>query len=176
MHLGTVGSNSIEILWTDGGAPADSYTEVYFRRHNAATWTAQVLAANRTSWLHQGLSAGQSWDYKVRDCDANGCSAFSNMVTGFVAGTGYTLTVTRHGTGTVSSVPARHQLRQRLLGHVRQWLRGDARSRRRHGRWCRVGLHRLERRLHGSHVYLQRDHERREERDCYVPTDRRVAV
>jgi hypothetical protein len=101
-----VSSNSIEILWTDGGAPADSYTEVYFRRHNAATWTPQVLAANRTSWLHLGLTAGQGWDYKVRDCDANGCSAFSNTVTGFVAGTGYNLTVTRHGTGTVTSVPA----------------------------------------------------------------------
>jgi thermitase len=106
LHLGNVTTNSIELLWTDGGAPADSSTEVHFRPHNTATWSVQVLAANRTQWLHQGLSAGSGWDYKVRDCDANGCSAFSNQVTGYAGTTGHTLTVNKIGTGSVTSQPA----------------------------------------------------------------------
>jgi hypothetical protein len=105
LHLGTVTGNSIEILWSDGGAPADSSTEVHFRPHNAANWTIQVLAANRTSWLHQGLSLGAGFDYKVRDCDANGCSGFSNTITGFIGG-GSSLTVNVTGRGTVTSTPS----------------------------------------------------------------------
>jgi thermitase len=105
LHLGNVTANSIEILWNDGGAPADTSTEVHFRPHNAANWTIQVLAANRTSWLHQGLSFGAGYDYKVRDCDANGCSAFTNMITGYIGG-GSSLTVTLSGRGSVTSTPA----------------------------------------------------------------------
>ncbi len=99
-------SNSVEIQWTDGGVPADSSTEVHYRPHNSTTWTPQVLAANRTSWLHQGLASGAGYDYKVRDCDANGCSAFTNIVTGFAGTTAFTLTVGTNGRGTVESVPS----------------------------------------------------------------------
>jgi thermitase len=106
LRVGNVTSNSIEILWNDGGAPADSSTEVHYRQHNAATWWVQVLAANRTSWLHQGATAAAGYDYKVRDCDANGCSAFTNTVTGFAGTTAFTLTVGRNGIGTIESVPA----------------------------------------------------------------------
>jgi hypothetical protein len=106
LRVGNVTSNSMEILWNDGGAPADSSTEVHFRPHNGSSWTIQSLAANRTSWLHQGLACGAGFDYKVRDCDANGCSGFSNTVTGFVGTSAFTLTVGVTGRGTVESLPA----------------------------------------------------------------------
>jgi thermitase len=106
LHVGNVTTNSIEIQWTDGGAPADSSTEVWWRPHNAANWNIQVLAANRTSWLHQSLTSGAGFDYKVRDCDGNGCSGFTNQITAFVGTTAYTLTVGRQGRGTVESSPA----------------------------------------------------------------------
>jgi hypothetical protein len=49
------------------------------------------------------LSAGTSVDYRVRACDALGCSSWSNTVHGR---TGAQLTVSLSGSGKVTSAPA----------------------------------------------------------------------
>jgi hypothetical protein len=57
-----------------------------------------------TSFTHSGLSAGTGFDYRVRACDASGCSGWSNSLTGF-AGGGFLLSVTKFGSGSVTSTP-----------------------------------------------------------------------
>jgi hypothetical protein len=105
LRLGTVSASSIQLLWNED-IPNESRFEVLFEPKGALTWSnTVVLPAGATTWTHMGLTPGTGFDYRVRACDANGCSNFSNYLTGY-AGGGVVLNVSTTGKGTVTSTPA----------------------------------------------------------------------
>jgi thermitase len=106
LRVGTVGSGSIQLLW-DESTPAETYFQMGHRVTGTSSWSYMNVPTNDSSthvWTHTGLSGGTSYDHMVRSCDADGCSAFSNVVTA-IAGYGK-LSVSLLGEGKVTSVPA----------------------------------------------------------------------
>jgi hypothetical protein len=70
---------SIRFSWTDA-ANDETYFEVARRVYNGAwaPWGPYVeLSANTTSLANGGLTAGNSYHYRVRACNAAGCSLWS---------------------------------------------------------------------------------------------------
>jgi thermitase len=104
LHIGTVGMNSLQLLWNDT-TPGESFFEIQSEISGTNSWTtAALVAPNTVNWTHSGLTAGTSYDHRVRACDSNGCSSFSNVAT---ASAGFMrLTVSVSGAGTVTSAPA----------------------------------------------------------------------
>lgn len=94
-------ASSIQVRWSDR-TPGETRFEVNWQIIGGASSTV-IVPANSTSFLHSGLTAGTSVDYRVRVCDALGCSAFSSAVRGR---TGAQLTVSISGNGRVTSSPA----------------------------------------------------------------------
>jgi thermitase len=104
LHIGNIGMNSLQLLWNDN-TPGESLFEVQSQVSGTNTWTTvATLPANTTNWTHTGLIAGTSYDHRVRACDSNGCSIFSNVAT---ASAGFMrLSVSVSGGGRVVSSPA----------------------------------------------------------------------
>ena len=100
-RIGTVTASSIRLLWSDT-TPGETFFEIS-RQPVGGSVTTVVVPANTTSFVDSGLTSGASIDYRVRTCDVNGCSEWSNTVRGR---TGAPLTVTRLGLGNVKSLPA----------------------------------------------------------------------
>jgi thermitase len=100
--IGSQTASSIQVRWSDR-TPGETRFEVNWQTVGSASSTTVIVPANSTSFVHSGLSAGTSVDYRVRVCDALGCSAFSNAVRGR---TGASLTVSVFGSGRVTSSPA----------------------------------------------------------------------
>jgi len=71
------GEDAIDVTWTD-----ESDNETSFRVQRSAdgsSWSARTTrSANSESWTDTGLSAGETWHYRVRACNAGGCSGWSN--------------------------------------------------------------------------------------------------
>jgi thermitase len=104
LRRGTVTASSVQILWNDT-TPSESRFEVNHRPHGTGGWSPVVPApaANSTSWTHSGLVNGARYDYRVRACDAVGCSAWSNIVSIHVGGK--TLSVKATGVRVTSNPP-----------------------------------------------------------------------
>ena len=101
VRIGSVSATSIQLLWNDT-TPGETRFEISRQPVGGAASTV-IVPANTTSFVHSGLAAGAAIDYRVRACDAAGCSAFSNVAHGR---TGAKLTVTFLGHGKVTSSPA----------------------------------------------------------------------
>jgi hypothetical protein len=80
LHLGTISATSMQLLWTDT-TPGESSFQVARSVTGSGVWSVFSVPANATSYSSTGLTAGASYDHKVRACDANGCSGWSNTVT-----------------------------------------------------------------------------------------------
>jgi len=104
LHIGTVGMDNLQLLWNDT-TPGESFFEVQWELTGSNNWqTLGLFAPNTTSVTHTGLLSGTSYDHRVRACDSNGCSAFSNIAT---ANAGWMrLIVSFSGGGKVTSSPA----------------------------------------------------------------------
>jgi thermitase len=106
LRVGTIGSGSIQLLW-DESTPGETYFQVGHRVTGTSSWSYTNRSTDPSSthsWTHTGLSGGTSYDHMVRSCDADGCSAFSGVVTA-IAGYGK-LSVSLQGWGKVISTPA----------------------------------------------------------------------
>jgi hypothetical protein len=72
------GETSIDLNWSD-----DSDDETSFelqRSPDGSSWGALTTRpAGVESWTDTGLSGGETWYYRVRACNAAGCSAWSNQ-------------------------------------------------------------------------------------------------
>jgi fibronectin type 3 domain-containing protein len=71
-----VSTSAIDLTWTDVSA---TETEVRIERRTGATAFAQVgtAGADATAFSDTGLAASTTYDYRVRACNAGGCSAYS---------------------------------------------------------------------------------------------------
>jgi len=69
----------MQLLWTDT-TPGESSFQVARSVTGSGVWSFFSVPANATSYSSTGLTAGASYDHKVRACDANGCSGWSNTV------------------------------------------------------------------------------------------------
>ena len=99
--IGAVTATSIQIQWSDR-TPGETRYEI-LRQIVGGGASTVIVPANTTSFVHTGLSAGVSVDYRVRACDGLGCSDFSNVAHGR---TGAKLTISLMGSGKVTSTPA----------------------------------------------------------------------
>ena len=71
------GTTSIQLSWSapnDGGSAITGYTVEW----KAAGGNATTVAASGTSWEHTGVTAGTSYEYRVRATNAIGDGAWSN--------------------------------------------------------------------------------------------------
>jgi hypothetical protein len=104
LHIGTVGMNSVQLLWNDN-TPGESNFTLWYRVSGTNNWQiAGMLPPNTTTFSQVGLTTGTSYDFKVQACDSSGCSGFSNFasaVPGFMR-----LTVSVSGSGKITSIPA----------------------------------------------------------------------
>jgi thermitase len=103
LHVGSVGMNSLQLLWTDN-TPGESNFTLWYAVTGSNNWQPVALPPNTTTYTQGGLAAATSYDFKVQACDSNGCSATSNVATA-VAGW-MRLTVSVSGAGKVTSSPA----------------------------------------------------------------------
>ena len=78
--IGAVTATSIQIQWSDR-TPGETRYEI-LRQIVGGGASTVIVPANTTSFVHTGLSAGVSVDYRVRTCDGLGCSDFSNVAHG----------------------------------------------------------------------------------------------
>jgi hypothetical protein len=101
VRIGTVTTSSIQLLWLDR-TPGEARFEIE-RQPVGGAATIVTVPANTTSYLHSGLSAGTTIDYRVRACDGAGCSSWSTVAHGLA---GSKLTVTLPVGGKVTSTPA----------------------------------------------------------------------
>lgn len=75
--MGQTGS-SVSLTWADNANNEDRF-EIQLRPATSSSWTqAATLGANYTLALIDGLTAGTTYVFHVRACNASGCSAYSN--------------------------------------------------------------------------------------------------
>jgi hypothetical protein len=83
-----VSESQINLTWADNSNNETSFTLQRKIRNADGTWTtwvnAATPAANTTSYSHTGLTPNTTYQYRIRACNADGCSswsALSNIVT-----------------------------------------------------------------------------------------------
>lgn len=101
LHTGTITSNSIEVVWSDT-TPVEQFFEVAHRLVGG-NFIVTTVSTNVTSFT-EFTTPGSRHEYKVRACDIEGCSAWSNTIPA-TAGGG-TLQVAVVGAAVVNSQPA----------------------------------------------------------------------
>ncbi len=108
LHASGITPTSITLAWDDNTAAEDHFEMQYklTSDNTINSWTSVTLAANTTSWQHEGLTPGISYDHRIRACNVGSsiCTDFSGLFT-MVAGF-KTLSVTVGGAGKVTSLPA----------------------------------------------------------------------
>jgi hypothetical protein len=101
-----VSASQINLAWQD---TSGNETEFRIEQTTGPGTFGQIAAvgANTTSYPSTGVSPTTTYVYRVRACNAVGCSAYSNEATATTPG-GASLTVTLRGSGrgTVTSTPA----------------------------------------------------------------------
>jgi serine protease len=80
---GTIASSSrIDLTWTDNASNEGSFRLQRRLRNTDGTWGAwgflAAPAANTTSFSNTGLLAGRTYQYRLRACNASGCSGWIN--------------------------------------------------------------------------------------------------
>jgi len=69
-------SSQIDLLWTDNSANETSF-QIEVSTDGATFAPLATVGANVTAFSHTGLSPGSTYYYRVRACNAAGCSAFA---------------------------------------------------------------------------------------------------
>jgi thermitase len=103
LRTGTITGSSIEVRWSDP-TPAETRFEVG-HRPAGGTFTVSNVSPNVTSFTESSLSPGSRYEYRVRACDNQDCSAWSNSIEAVVGG-GTVQVQILNGRATVSSNPA----------------------------------------------------------------------
>ena len=89
LHASGITPTSITLAWDDNTAAEDHFEMQYklTSDNTINSWTSVTLAANTTSWQHDGLTPGISYDHRIRACDVGSsiCTDFSGLFT-MVAG------------------------------------------------------------------------------------------
>lgn len=71
------GTNQINLSWTDN---SDNESEFRIERDSGGGFTQiDTVDANSTSYSDTGLSSNTTYTYRVRACNTNGCSNYSNQ-------------------------------------------------------------------------------------------------
>jgi len=102
LRLSSSTDTSMFFQWRD-----NSFNETRFefeRRPAGGTWSTVTLAPNATSLTVVGLPTGAAYEFRVRGCDARGCSDYSNVVA--AKANSWRLNVLVSGTGKVTSTPS----------------------------------------------------------------------
>jgi hypothetical protein len=87
------------VKWEDK-TPVESRWELMYGPVGGVIDQLVVLPPNTTSYTHANVAPGASFDYRIRVCDINGCSDWSNTLR--AESNVRKLTVSRSGLGTVS--------------------------------------------------------------------------
>ena len=103
----TASTTQINLAWQD---PSGNETETRIERKTGSGGTFEQIAtvgANITSYPDTGLNPNTTYVYRVRACNAVGCSPYSNQATANTPPAAFTLTVAARGSasGTVASSP-----------------------------------------------------------------------
>lgn len=85
LRLGTVTDSSIQVRWDDQSSTETAF-EVQHTPAGSTSWSTVSVGAGATSWTHTGLTAGRSYQYRVRACNSAGCSAYTATLTGTTTG------------------------------------------------------------------------------------------
>jgi thermitase len=82
LRVTTVGQTSIGLAWNDNSNNETRFE--FFRRTGSSTTFVFIgsVGANRTSATNINLSRFTTYTYRMRACNGNGCSAYSNTATG----------------------------------------------------------------------------------------------
>jgi predicted phage tail protein len=74
----------VDLSWVDGSTTEAGF-EIWTRAYNGATWSewspAATAAANAVAHSITGLGAGGTYQFRIRACNASGCSIFVNATT-----------------------------------------------------------------------------------------------
>ena len=81
LRVTSVSTSSITLAWSDN---SNNETRFEFERRTASTNFAFIgsVGSNRTSATNINLPRLTTFTYRMRACNANGCSAYSNQATG----------------------------------------------------------------------------------------------
>src|SRR5262245_7493660 len=81
LRVTSVGTTSITLAWNDN---SNNETRFEFERRTASTNFVFIgsVGANRTSATNINLARFTTYTYRMRACNGNGCSAYSNQATG----------------------------------------------------------------------------------------------
>ena len=74
----TVSTSAVALNWTDNSSNETTF-EVERAAAGAGFTPLAILSANTSSYSDTSTSAGTSYEYRVRACNAAGCSAYSNV-------------------------------------------------------------------------------------------------
>jgi thermitase len=105
LSITTVTDTSMSFIWNDRSTTESSFE--FASRPAGGAWQTVTLPANSTSsmtYTVTGLTPLATYEFHVRACDAQGCSFWSNTVTG--RPNAFQLHVFFTGTGRVSSNPS----------------------------------------------------------------------
>jgi subtilisin family serine protease len=73
-------ATSIRLAWTDGSLNETSFSVARRSQSSTGTWgawsTVGTTAANAVTFTNTGLTAGTTYEYRLRSCNAAGCSAW----------------------------------------------------------------------------------------------------
>jgi hypothetical protein len=82
----TPSSGRVSLAWQDNSADETSF-QLQYRSATSTYWSVlRNLAPDTRSFAHTDLHAGDSYVYRVRACNASGCSEDSNEITATVTG------------------------------------------------------------------------------------------
>ncbi|MCI0666405.1 MAG: fibronectin type III domain-containing protein [Acidobacteria bacterium] len=82
LRVTSAGTTSIGLAWSDN---SNNETRFEFERRTGSSTTFVFIGsvgANRTSATNINLSRFTTYTYRMRACNANGCSGYSNQATG----------------------------------------------------------------------------------------------
>jgi hypothetical protein len=81
LRITLIAPRRLDIAWNDNST---NETRFEVERRTASTSFANIAnpAANTTTFANTGLTRRTTYTYRVRACNANGCSAYSNEVSG----------------------------------------------------------------------------------------------
>lgn len=80
LSAAAVSSSSIALSWIDNSDDEDSF-EVQIRPPGGTFGSLGTVGSDTTGATVSGLDAATTYDFRVRACNAAGCSAFSNVAT-----------------------------------------------------------------------------------------------
>lgn len=96
----------LQLDWMDNSVDEDGFKVERSKGKSGAFTQIALTGANVTSYVDSNLAAATTYCYRVRAYNAVGDSSYSNPACATTSATTLTLSVTKAGSGTVSSSPA----------------------------------------------------------------------